>query len=262
METTVAKCRRCGHLVPVPDWFDELKPENAAIAAARLLCDACAELPDPGALERERERERDEWRRKLDEKYRDRIEESNLDLYALGFDPSHPNANRPLMKWLMQHLNRCVWIVGESGKCKTRCIQAAAREACRDRSVRYWPALDLAARLTETAKHPEAQLRDLYCAELLILEDLGKEPLTAARLALLCAIVDRRYAGWDQTRRLQGTEHATFGLGTGSGRLGGQLWITSQVEPEELAAKLAAVSDPDATAIVRRLAEMCELHRA
>ena len=259
---TVVKCRRCGHLVPVPHWFGELPEDNAAFAAARLLCDSCAAIPDPNAAERQREQERAERQRILDEKYRDRIEESQIDIYALGFDPNHSEANRPLMKWLMQNINRCVWIVGESGKCKTRCIQAAAREACRSRHVRYWPALDLAARLTETAKHPEAQLRDIYFADLLILEDLGKEPLTAARLASLNAIIDRRYMGWDQVRRLQGTDHATFGLGTGSGRLGGQIWITSQIGPEELAAKLAAVDSADATAIIRRLAEMCELHRA
>lgn len=258
----VVKCRRCGHLVPVPGWFDELTPENAALAAARMLCDSCATRPDPADEERRREQELAEQQERLDAKYRDRIEESQLDLYALGFDPNHPQANRPLMKWMLQNVNRCVWIVGESGKCKTRVVQAAAREACRDRHVRYWPALDLAARLTETAKHPEAQLRDIYFSDLLILEDLGKEPLTAARLASINAIVDRRYTGWDQVRRLQGTDHATFGLGTGSGRLGGQIWITSQIGPEELAAKLAAVDSADATAIIRRLAEMCELHRA
>ena len=213
--------------------------------------------------EEEIREERQALQKELDLRYADRLKDSQLDLYALGFDPANPAANNGLARWMFGHVDSCVWIIGESGKCKTRVIQAAAREACKNRTVRYWPTLDLAARLTETAKHPEAQLKDTYFTELLILDDLGKEPLTAARLASLAAIVDRRYIGWDQVRRKQGAEHPVFGLGTHSdGKLGGQIWITSQVEPDAIAEKLSAVDQNDATAIVRRLAEMCVLHRA
>ena len=259
-------CCNCGRLVPVPGYFESFTPENLERAVRSLACPECERAvsarreQEKAALDRESELE--ETKRKLAERYADRIEESQLNTYALGYDPQHPKANRALMSWVTRNMNSCIWLTGDSGTCKTRTIQCAARKACRDRTVRYWPALDLAARLTETAKHPESQLKDLYGADLLIIDDLGKEPLTAARLSSLAAIVDRRYIGWDQVRRLKGNDHPTFGLGMASGRLGGQIWITSQLEPAALAERLSAVDQNDATAIVRRLAEMCVLHRA
>ena len=260
-------CCNCGAPVLEPAYFETFTPENKERFAQRVACDRCTPIVE---AKREAEREEEERKadlrelqRKLDERYAERIRDSQLDLYELEFDPANPAANNGLARWMFGHVDSCVWIIGESGKCKTRVIQAAAREACKNRTVRYWPVLDLAARLTETAKHPEAQLKDTYFAELLILDDLGKEPLTAARLASLAAIVDRRYIGWDQVRRKQGAEHPVFGLGAHSdGKLGGQIWITSQVEPDAIAEKLSAVDQNDATAIVRRLAEMCVLHRA
>ena len=264
---TMLTCCNCGAPVPVPEFFWRFTPENAARYAKTAACAKCAPAVEREQArirdEEEREAEHRELQRKLDEYYADRMRDSKLDLYEMKFEPEHPAANRALAGWMFGHIDSCVWIIGESGKCKTRVIQAAAREACRNRTVRYWPVLDLAARLTETAKHPETQLKDTYFAELLILDDLGKEPLTAARLASLAAIVDRRYIGWDQVRRRQGAEHPVFGLGTHSeGKLGGQIWITSQLEPDALADKLSSVDQNDATAIVRRLAEMCVLHRA
>jgi hypothetical protein len=123
---------------------------------------------------------------------------------------------------------------------------------------------DLAARLTETSKKPEMQLFDVYDADLLVLDDLGVANMTASRLTALTAIVDRRYIGWDQVRRRQYSETARFDLFSLVRRrgLGGQLWITSQIPPEELVAELATVNSNDAAALVRRLADMCVVHEA
>ena len=261
MSDLIVKCRRCGHLIPTTYLQEQLTPELAATAASWMVCESCSRIVAAESEQDKREAEKRELQARLDERYAERIADSQLDTYGMTYDPNWPTANRDLMRWMLDHLDASVWIVGESGRCKTRCIQSAARLACRDRSIRYWPVLDLAARLTETSKHPESQLRDIYFAELLILDDLGKEHLTAARLASIGAIVDRRYIGWDQIRRSQGTDHPRFGMGTTGGRLGGQLWITSQLEPDALAERLSSVNQSDATAIVRRLAEMCTLHR-
>lgn len=193
-----------------------------------------------------------------------RIEESNLRDYELGFDPDYCGANTALAGWMMRNLDHSVWVYGETGRGKTRTMQHAARTAIRDRSVRYWPAFDLAARLTEVSKHPEATLRDIYAADLLILDDVGVSNLTESRLTALTAIVDRRYIGWDQVRRAQGGETATFGWSSYDRRrtLGGQIWITSQASPEELIGRLAAVNAANAAALVRRLADMCVVHEA
>ena len=151
----------------------------------------------------ELETEAKEERRRAMENVRQRLDESGLLRYELGFDPGRPDANRALWSWMNTHLEHSVWIYGQTGCGKTRVIQDAAREAVKDRSVRYWPTYDLAARLTETAKRPEAQLFDIYDADLLVLDDLGVANMTAARLTALTAIVDRRYIGWDQVRRRQ-----------------------------------------------------------
>ena len=212
----------------------------------------------------ELETEAKEERRRAMENVRQRLDESGLLRYELGFDPGRPDANRALWSWMNTHLEHSVWIYGQTGCGKTRVIQDAAREAVKDRSVRYWPTYDLAARLTETAKRPEAQLFDIYDADLLVLDDLGVANMTAARLTALTAIVDRRYIGWDQVRRRQHAETATFNLYSlvRLRGLGGQIWITSQVPPDELITELATINATDAAALVRRLADMCVIHEA
>lgn len=263
MSDIVCFCRRCGRHIETPDVIRSMRNESAAkFAAANLVCEECSKQVRRESEQAERLADLEERRAKLEEKYLERLDESGLDTYALSFDSGFPGANNDLLNWTVSHVDSCMWVVGRSGLGKTRCIQAAARLAAHDRTIRYWPVLDLAARLTETAKKPEATLWDIYRADLLILEDLGKEPLTAARLASLSAIVDRRYAGWDQARRIQGGDEPRYGLGFGVGKLGGQIWITSQLEPEALIEKLSAVDQYDASAIVRRLSEMCVLHRA
>jgi len=261
-----ATCHTCGAAFDYPDaeiaWMpDDLRERYLG----EVYCASCRSASAARSEEKARADELAETKRRLAERYDERLRESGIDVYALDYDPVNPEANRALMSWMLAHLDVCVWLVGESGKCKTRCIQAAAREAAKDRTVRYWPVVDLTAHLLEHAKRPESALWDIYAAELLVLEDLGKTTLTASRLSMLGAIIDRRYTGWDQTRRIQGGEEARFGLlhyvAPERRKLGGQLWITSQDDPRELADKLSAVDQADAAAIMRRIGEICVLHR-
>lgn len=259
------QCVKCGVMFDdaSADWMARASQEVADRYRSRFaLCPEHAAAASRQSEADARNAAETELKSRLREHLREHIKESQLDLYRLDYDPAHPSANRALMSWMMQHVDTCVWLIGESGTGKTRVIQEAARIAVRDRSVRYWPVADLAARLLETAKKPEATLWDTYGADLLILDDLGKETLTAARVAAIEAIVDHRYIGWDQVRRKQGADEPRFGLYTGGGRLGGQLWITSQVSPEIIVERLSAVNQGDAAAIVRRLSEMCVVHQA
>lgn len=258
-------CSRCGRPFEhdVPDCFEEGSLALETIRA-RAICPACEPIVDREREERERHQEIEEERARRLDNIKARLEESNLNRYGLAFDPEHPQANRALMSWMLRNIEHSVWIYGATGRGKTRVIQAAAQEAVKERSVRYWPTYDLAARLTETSKRPEAQLFDIYDADLLILDDLGVANMTAARLTALTAIVDRRYIGWDQTRRKQHADMPAFNLFSLIRRrgLGGQLWITSQVPPDELIRELATIDANDAAALVRRLADMCLVHEA
>lgn len=259
----VMTCPRCGrtHTQVVGSEsvkrFMEEHPQNCGAP------DCMAKL-ERSKADVEREAEIVRQKQKTAEELEARIAESNLREYELGFDPHFHEANTALAAWMIRNLDRSVWIYGDTGRGKTRVTQHAARIAVRDRSVRFWPAYDLAARLTEVSKHPESTLRDIYGADLLILDDLGVSNATESRLTSLAAIVDRRYIGWDQVRRAQGSEQPTFGWSSYGRRsaFGGQIWITSQAGPEELAGKLAAVNAANAAALVRRLADMCVLHKA
>ena len=257
-------CHHCGRIYQhdVPDMFVGSPSEQ--MIRKNGICPACEPLVQREVEEREEAEAMETERRKRAEATSKRIEESGLLRYELGFDHEFPGANTKLMAWLYRHLDYSVWVYGPTGRGKTRTIQAAAREAVRDRSVRYWPTYDLASRLTQTSKSPEAQLFDVYDADLLVLDDLGVANMTAARLTSLTAIVDRRYIGWDQVRSKQHSETARFDLFSLCRRrgLGGQIWITSQIPPEELVAELATVNSTDAAALVRRLAEMCIVHEA
>lgn len=227
-------------------------------------CPLCEHVAAREQEEQARQAEITLAKQKAAEAAAERLAESQLNKYDLGFDVHKQEANRALAAWMLRQIDHSVWIYGETGLCKTRIVQMAARIAVQDRSVRYWPAYDLAARLTETSKHPESTLHDVYGADLLILDDLGLTNLTDSRLRSLVAIVDKRYIGWDQVRRAQGAEQPTFGWSSYGRRrqLGGQIWITSQVSPEDLARQLAAVNSADAAALVRRLADMCVVHQA
>lgn len=259
----VMTCPICGRLHEQEVPFEEMK---TALEAHPQVCQSAecqARMAERNAMA-EREKDLAEARRKADDDLAARIEDSNLKKYELAFDPNYHGANTALAAWMIRNIDRSVWVFGETGRGKTRTLQNAARMAVRDRSVRYWPAHDLAARLTETSKHPEGQLLDIYGTDLLVVDDLGVANLTESRLCSLTAIVDRRYIGWDQVRRAQGAESPTFGWSSYGRRraLGGQIWISSQVPPEELVRKLAAVNACDAAALVRRLAEMCVVHEA
>ena len=259
----VMTCPICGRMHSAEAATEKLKE---ALESHPQVCDSpsCQARQAEKNAAAERERELTIAKEKAAEELARRIEESNLQTYELGFDPNHPKANHALSSWMIRNVDCSVWIFGPTGRGKTRIVQNAARLALRDRSVRFWPAFDLSARLTETSKHPEAQLRDIYFADLLILDDLGIANMTEARLTALASIMDRRYIGWDQVRRAQGADRPTFGWSSyGRKRvLGGQLWITSQIPPEELVRKLSAVNSHDAAAIVRRLADMCVIHEA
>ena len=257
-------CHRCGSIFEhdVPDFL--IGTESEMMIRKHAICERCQPLVERERQEREdREAVEEERKKRLDD-MKQRIEESNLNRYELGFDFEFQTANRALMSWMLRSVDHCVWVYGPTGRGKTRVIQAAAREAIKERSVRYWPVYDLTARLTETSKKPESQLFDIYDADLLILDDLGIANMTASRLTALTAIVDRRYIGWDQVRRVQHTDDPTFNLYSLMRRrgLGGQLWITSQIPPEELVKELAAVNSNDAASLVRRLADMCVIHEA
>lgn len=262
-ESVAVVCPKCGRMytIPVRNTIEAEFYAKHPQVCGRPECQA--KIAQQSA-EAERERELRIQKQKADEELEIRIKKSNLKTYELGFDPNYHGANTALARWIIHNIDRSLWVYGETGRGKTRTIQNAARMAVRDRSVRFWPAYDLAARLTETSKHPEAALRDVYGADLLILDDLGVTNLTESRLTSLTAIVDRRYMGWDQVRRVQGGEQPVFGWSSYGRRraLGGQLWITSQVSPEELIGRLAAVNAANAAALVRRLADMCVLHEA
>lgn len=256
-------CPICGRLYGIEVTSETLKEfyeEHPQVCPAAECQARQAEKQDSAS----REREIAEAKRRALDDLGTRLEESNLNHYELGFDLEHPQANRALAAWMVRNIDHCVWVYGPTGRCKTRVVQHAARMAIQDRSVRYWPAFDLGARLTETSKRPEAQLKDIYFADLLILDDLGITNMTEARLSALASIVDRRYIGWDQVRRAQGGDSPVFGWSAYGRRraLGGQIWITSQVPPDELITKLATINATDAAALVRRLADMCVIHEA
>ena len=259
--TAILHCPICGKT-----WSSEVWSERqaASLESSPRVCPGCTPIRDRENAEVDRALELEDAKKRALETASQRMEESQLNRYELGFDPQHPRANLKLARWMTAHRDHCVWVFGQTGLGKTRVLQNEARQAVLDRSVRYWPAYDLSVRLTETSKRPESQLLDIYMADLLVLDDLGIANMTEARLRALAAIVDRRYIGWDQVRRSQGAESPTFGWSSyGSRRaLGGQIWISSQVPPEELVRQLSAVSATDAAAIVRRLADMCVIHEA
>ena len=194
----------------------------------------------------EQEHRKQEARRRAEcaAKYAEWSQASRLDIYALGYDPADSRANPELFRWVANHKHECLWIAGKTGLCKSRILQYYARQALYYQSVQYWCTMDLLNHLAENAKNIDKLLWQIYRTDLLILDDLGKENVSPAKMKYLFNILDRRYSGLDQYRR-----------GFTGRILGWQVWISTNDNGSGLMNAMGA----DGAPVIRRLQEMCEV---
>lgn len=212
---------------------------------ARILkCPACMEAADREAAERkERERRRMEAAANAELAER-RLKASGLLKYELVYDPRDRRGNPELFSFVSTHRESSLWIAGRTGLCKSRILQYWGREHVKTRSVQYWPTMDLLSYLSENSKNITRVLEEIYRVDLLILDDLGTECVTEARMKYLFNIIDRRMTGFEQKRR-----------GMIGRRLGWQLWISTNDNGRGLMRNMGSYAEP----CIRRLQENCEV---
>lgn len=236
-------CVACGR-----DVFREIEEDAVDymydVYARILKCPACMVAADREAAERkERERRRREAAANAELAER-RLKASGLLKYELVYDPGDRRANPELFSFVSMHRDSSLWIAGRTGLCKSRILQYWGREAVKTRSVQYWPTMDLLAYLSENSKNITRILEEIYRVELLILDDLGTECVTEARMKYLFNIIDRRMTGLEQKRR-----------GMIGRRFGGQLWISTNDNGRGLMRNMGSYAEP----CIRRLQENCEV---
>ena len=156
-------------------------------------------------------------------------------------DPSHPDLNRRLLDGLLRYQprGRGIGLYGPTGRGKTRMMYLLLRKlhfagyrvyACSARRLSHSFALQWGD--DREADHARHIVRECYSAEILFLDDVGKQRFTAAAEAEFYDLVETR------------TSH-----------LRPILWTANATGPA-----LAAMMSPDrGIPIVRRLEEFCEV---
>lgn len=236
-------CVECGKDV-YREIDDDAVEYMSEVYAPYIKCPECV-MRSERELAEAREAER---RRREELEAAERIErgmvDSGLSKYELAYDPDDPRGNRELFSWVSAHREGCLWVAGRTGLCKSRILQYWGRQALRTRSVQYWPTMDLLAFLSENAKNITRLLEQIYRVDLLILDDLGTECVTEARMKYLFNIIDRRVTGFEQKRR-----------GLIGRKLGWQLWISTNDSGRGLMKSMGEYGEP----CIRRLQENCNV---
>ena len=240
VRTLVCTCGRT-FTVDVPAFLRD----NAALLEtylASLHCEICTARRDAEVYAR---REAEAEGRAMENR-RDDLERSHLLQFRLEYSPDHPQANPDLFAFVSAHRDSSLWIAGRTGICKTRIVQYFARKAVlAGQSVLYFPAyylLDLLSR-EDVARNVDAWLRDIYAADLLVLDDLGAEARSESKIRNIAKIIQSRYIGWD-----------SFCRGKRNPRMGARIWITTNHSPEHIFSELP---ENDRFAVIRRLQDMC-----
>lgn len=246
------RCKRCGTpvtvLLPADVWREPVLREAHR---ANSFCAPCLEA---------KRREEEARQRKFAEKARlaelaatcrERRKLSKIDDYWLPFDDGHPKANRALREWMSSRAaDRSVLLSGESGLGKTRVLTAFAERALATKSVVYRTAADLCDELGAAFRRKEewglALLESIKRADLLVIDDLGKEATSDSRVMRLWQLVDARYAA--SVQQLAGRVP----------RYGRQVWISSNWPAGQLIERMGRVN---AEPILRRLLDIAEIWR-
>lgn len=249
------KCGQAYGFSVSPSVWDDPLMQQALIDAA--CCGQCRERNEREQREIEQKQELEARKAELALSYSRRYAASNLDKYRMSYDPQHPGANPELFEFVGANIDYTLWLAGHTGLCKTRILHHFAVEAMKTRSVVYWPCNDLMNYLSTNSKIIHHIIQQILQAELLIIDDVGKETVTEAKLKYLFHIVDRRYNAWDQLKKLNSGKLNPLWLPRRKeGRLGAQLWLSTNDDGSEVKRNMGPLDGPP---FIRRLQEMSEV---
>ena len=246
------RCKRCGDpvtvLLPADVWREPVLRE---VHRTTSYCASCLDAKRREEEARRRNIAAEARRAELAATSRERRQRSKIDDYRLPFDAAHPKANRALWEWMkLRAANRSVLLSGESGLGKTRVLSSFAERALETKSVVYRTAADLCDELGAAFRRKEewglGLLESIKRADLLVIDDLGKEATSDSRVMRLWQLIDARYAA--SVQRLAGQ----------TPRYGGQIWISSNWPAGQLIERMGRVN---AEPILRRLLDIAEIWR-
>lgn len=223
MKTLCAKCKAEIEI----DMPQGVTPEMRATLerlALNVTCDVCSAIEEKKA----------ELKRK-EEGRRIFIERSKLPEHMIQWDKSKGNAE--LAKWVNLNAESSLYIPDTYGTCKTRAVCAVAYHTRKIHPfMRFYTVSGLIAEImgyyAEGLREVNEFKESIYCLDLLILDDFGKEKLTDRAGELMFDVIDNAYVN----RR--------------------KIWITTnQVNQETIIEHLGA---DRGLAIIRRISEMCK----
>lgn len=250
VELQCACGRRYGMGVSSGIWNDEAL--RASIIAG-ACCPECLARIKQDDRQHELQMDRAERQVELDKSFGRRLSDSNLERYRMSYDPLHEGANPELFEFVRANIDRSIWAAGHTGLCKTRIIQHFAMEALKTRTVLYWPCCDLMNYLSTHSLKIDTIMQAILTVDLLILDDVGKETATMAKMKYLFNIVDRRYNAWDQLKRINNGSLNPLWIRRKERSLGAQIWFTTQDDGSGVNENMGPVDGP---AFIRRLQEM------
>ena len=188
---TEGHCKICGNRLPVSRGVVQILGEEAVFVYG--CCDDCTEIRDAHyrrSTEPMTSASRTPW-------WDEHCPALYRDLLAADELPEairKPDAFRRLLDWVPQVGGRGVVVTGRSGAGKTTAMWGLARSLEEKQyGVVLLTAVELQRQLSEAARDIKGVKHLTHCRVLMI-DDLGKEKLTASVAALLWEVVDSRYA--------------------------------------------------------------------
>ena len=220
MDRVTCKCRECGKVIGE---FEKASVDGCSFNIYPTICDKCDE-------------KRSESIRK--DVLRASATSAGLPFGFWSFDSQ--KGNNELLEWCKENSHTSIWLMGDTGLCKTRSlVRTAIIKLWQDDNLRvmYIPTCDWLRQICGmmgNSNHSSDDVEwEIYRAknvDILIIDDIGQEKITARGAELLFTIIDYRVMA------------------------GNRIWATTQTTAEELDLQLG---ERKGRAIRRRLAEVC-----
>ncbi len=258
--TENVNCRHCGTAFSL-----ELSIEianNEMLKSAQIdfaCCKKCEEIHNQRIKMAQQQEKLAEIKNNLALRYEDRLDNSNLKCNTLSYSDKHEDANQKLENFIKQNANGSMWICGITGKCKTRLVQKYAKLALKDRSVYYTTSFDLMNKIAALFAKKQLEgnkfLNELYKYDLLVIDDVGKEQVSPAKMKYFFNLLDKRYIADDYNQKFSNGLYDP--LYRKEYFHGFQIWLTSNDDGRKL---IGNMEIDDKQPAIRRLTTLCKIY--
>ena len=231
------------------------------------VCPVCRLNGENKKNEAEKAEIKQNQRIEAEKAYEKNLIESQLAQNHLAWDPTHKGANNELFAWVQKCQLENMLLTGDTGLCKTRILQYfGGMEIKAGRSVFYSPASlmlnKLSSAYSSSCAEGDVMLEKIFCFDLLIIDDLGKEIGSNSQVGRLWDIIDRRYIRDDQEKDIREGKILPLYAKNLNRSHGWKLWISTNLGIDDIFNKYEKNFNRAGDPLLNRLNSMCKVWEA